>query len=514
MESITVIDARPVIRRKKRVAAYARVSTSHDEQMVSLEAQMEHYNSYIIGNPDYDYAGLYYDEGISGKNIEKRDALLRLLKDCEDHKIDRIITKSISRFSRNTVDCLEMVRKLSGLGISIYFEKENIDTEHMSSELVLTILSSIAESESKSISENEKWSVKRRFQNGTYVISTPPYGYSKKGKEMVINQAEAEVVRNVFEMSKNGYGAYAIAAKLNSANILPRRGAKWSETSVNDILVNPAYIGDACFQKTYTDDSFKRHDNHGECDMYYCSEHHEAIIDAETFQRTAELIELRRKEKRIEKGTSKYQKRYEMSGKIICGECGTRFKRKLHNMTANQYTAWVCDLHIKDRNKCSMKYIRDADVKSAVLRMMKKLHVSVSSVLKPFVESLRDAENNENFRQILKLENEIKNISEQKETLLNMMTLGYISPENYDSEINILSAESDILNEEKHRLSLSVTGNMVHLNEARKLLSFVKEEPEKYHERMFTEFIEDITVLSREKISLNLKCGLKLTERL
>lgn len=161
-------------RRRLRVAAYCRVSTDSDEQLESLETQMKHYESYIKANPDWEFAGLYYDEGITGTKKEKRPELLRMISDCEKKKIDFIVTKSISRFARNTTDCLELVRKLIGLGIFIYFEKENINTGSMESELMLSILSGLAESESVSIAENSKWSVKRRFQNGTFKISYPP----------------------------------------------------------------------------------------------------------------------------------------------------------------------------------------------------------------------------------------------------------------------------------------------------------------------------------------------------
>ena len=176
MARITKIEATKdfIEKKKTRVAAYARVSTRSDEQLLSLETQKEHYDNFISANSEWEYAGLYYDEGVSGTKVEKRDGLLALLKDCEDGKIDRVITKSISRFSRNTTDCLEMVRRLASLNIYLYFEKENIDTEHMSSELMLSILSSIAESESRSISQNSKWSVKHRYEEGTFIISYPP----------------------------------------------------------------------------------------------------------------------------------------------------------------------------------------------------------------------------------------------------------------------------------------------------------------------------------------------------
>ena len=193
MARITKIEATPslAVNKKVRVAAYARVSTKSDEQLLSLETQKEHYDNFINANSEWEYAGLYYDEGISGTKVEKREGLLSLLKDCEDGKIDRVITKSISRFSRNTTDCLEMVRRLASLNIFLYFEKENIDTEHMCSELMLSILSSIAESESRSISENEKWSITKRYQNGTFIIGYQPFGYDKVDGKMVIVPEEA-----------------------------------------------------------------------------------------------------------------------------------------------------------------------------------------------------------------------------------------------------------------------------------------------------------------------------------
>ena len=173
--------------RKLRVAAYCRVSTDSDAQLESLEAQRAHYEKYILSRDDWEFAGLYYDEGITGTKKEKRPELMRLMADCAARNIDFVITKSISRFSRNTADCLELVRTLQNLGIPIYFEKENINTGAMESELFLAILSSMAEGESSSIAENSKWSVVRRFQNGTFKLSTPPYGYEWNGEEMVVN---------------------------------------------------------------------------------------------------------------------------------------------------------------------------------------------------------------------------------------------------------------------------------------------------------------------------------------
>lgn len=514
MKSITVYESAPVRNRKIRVAAYARVSTDSDKQLLSLEAQKKHYSSYINDNPDYEFAGLYFDEGVSGTKTDKRDDLKRLLKDCSDGKIDRVITKSVSRFARNTVDSLEMVRSLSRLGISMYFEKENIDTEFMSSELVLTILSAIAESESRSISENSKWSIKRRFENGSYVIAYAPFGYSKKGSNLVINPEEAEIVKHIFQMALDGYGSYKIAEILNERDVNTRRGGRWSDGTVRRILCNISYTGCVHFQKTYTDEYFRRHVNYGELDMYACADHHEAIIDPETFEKAAEMTELRRLEKRIGKETDKYSKRYPFSGRIICGECGSVFKRRTHYSTGYEYIAWCCKIHLKDHGKCSMKYIKDEEIKNAVLRMMNKLHFSESFVLKPFILTLKKQRNSGSETEISSLDDKMEKNAELREKLTNLVSSGYIPPEMYETEVNILVSEYEQLSKRRRVVFAYSSECSEHLNEAVKLLNYAASDFEEYSDDMFTDYIDSVTVISREEICFNMKCGLKLHERL
>lgn len=220
MKRITKIEENMLLeKRKLRVAAYCRVSTASEEQLVSLAAQKAHYVKYIKSNDEWEFAGLYYDEGISGTKKEKRDGLLSMVAVCERGAIDMIITKSISRFARNTTDCLELVRRLLDLNIYIYFEKENINTGSMESELMLSILSGLAESESVSISENEKWGIKRRFQNGTFIISYPPYGYDNVDGEMVIVPEQAEIVKQIFANTLAGKSTHEIADELNERGV-------------------------------------------------------------------------------------------------------------------------------------------------------------------------------------------------------------------------------------------------------------------------------------------------------
>lgn len=515
---ITKIESTPALSevRKIRIAAYARVSTSSEEQLLSLETQKEHYDNFIKAHSDWEYAGLYYDEGISGTKMDKRNGLLKMLKDCEDGKIDKVITKSISRLSRNTTDTLEMVRKLSKLGIYIYFEKENIDTEHMSSELMLSILSSIAESESKSISQNSKWSIKHRFEAGTYIISYPPYGYDNVKGKMVIIPEEAEIVRMVFRMAVSGDGSHRIANALNKMNIPSKKGAKWHASTVQGMLKNEKYTGDVIFQKTYTDSNFNRHTNYGEENMYLFQNHHEPIISHEEFELAAQAMEQRGKEKSINPEDGKYMKRYAMSGKIVCGECGSTFKRRIHYKPSGSYISWTCNLHLDKKDACSMKFIRDEDLRNALVRMMRKLKITHQQVLKPFVDGLQGCNNKDRLHQVMELEKQIDKNNEQQVVLVNLMNSGYIEPEVFHSEKAQLLLEADKLSREKQVLSKSINGDLTHLEEAKKLLRFVSKEEliEEYNDDLFLDFVETITVNSREEIVFNMKCGLKLVERL
>lgn len=501
--------------RKTRVAAYARVSTGSDEQLLSLETQKEHYENFIKGNPAWEYAGLYYDGGISGTKVEKRDSLLQMLKDCEDGKIDRVITKSISRFSRNTTDCLEMVRKLSKLGIYMLFEKENIDTEHMSSELMLTILSSIAESESRSISENSKWSIKHRFEAGTFIISYPPYGYENKDGKMVVVPKEAEIVKLIYRMALSGDGSHRIANTLNKMGIPSKKSAKWHPSTVQGILKNEKYTGDVIFQKTYTDSNFNRHTNYGEENMYLCKNHHEPIISHEEFDLVAEAMGQRGKEKSIDTESDKYLKRYAFSGKIFCSECGSTFKRRNHYKPSGNYIAWTCAKHIDDKNACSMLYIEEVDLKLAFIRMMRKLQAGHAQVLKPFIAGLKGANNKERLHEVMALEEKIEKNAEQQQVLINLMSAGYIEAEIYHTEKNDLMVEADRLTKAKQILFCSINGDLRHLEEAQKLLKFVSKKTviKGFTDEMFLEFVDTVAVLDRDTFTFILKCGLHLTEK-
>lgn len=518
MKRITKIEETKMLSNKKkvRVAAYCRVSTSSDEQKISLDAQRTHYENYIKSNSEWEYVGIYYDEGITGIKKDIRIGLLNLIADCEKGLIDLVITKSISRFSRNTTDCLELVRKLVDLNVLIDFEKENLNTGSMESELMLSILSSLAESESVSISENQKWSIKKRFQSGNYIVAYPPYGYANINGEMVIVPEQAEIVKRVFAETLVGKSTHAIAKELNECNIPSKKGGKWSSGSINAIIKNEKMTGDAIFQKSYADSSFKRHTNYGEEDMYLCKNHHEAIVSHEIFNKANEILKQRGKEKGNGENTERYQNRYGFSGKIVCGECGSVFKRRKHYKPSGDYIAWCCKTHLDNKHSCSMKYITDESVKIAFLTMMNKLILAQKVILKPLLRSLQGLDDKEKLLKIQDCENKIEQNLEQRQVLTSLMASNLLEPAVFNTENNLLLSEMEILQEEKSKLTNSVSGDRTKVDALEKLIKFVSssEMQTDYDDEIFIEHVDKIIVISREEIVFTLKCGLEFRERL
>lgn len=490
------------------VAAYCRVSTASNEQKASLETQKTHYETYIRSNPKWEYAGLYYDEGVSGTSQNGRNGLLALISDCEKRKIDLVLTKSISRFARNTTDCIEITRKLLSFGVRILFEKENIDTGSMESELMLSILGSLAESESVSISENEKWSIRKRFETDTYVIPVPPYGYKNENGRMVIVPEQAEVIKRIFADILSGKTPSQIADELNRQGILTARGGKWRGERIAELIANEKYIGDALFQKTYTDSSFIRHRNHGVCNQYLITEHHEPIVTHEVFDRANEIIKLRRKGNC---DTKKYQNRYGFSGKIICGECGSVFKRRIHYTVSGSYTAWCCKNHLQNITACSMKYVADDSLKAAFLIMINKLIFGRKYVLTPLLRKLQKEGRNKRLKECDDL---ISQNIESQQILLKLLSSGMIDGDIYTQESTRLKNEFDRLQKEKSLISAENREEKI--TELEKLIKFTGENSriEEYSDSLFLEFVDHIKIVSRQEAEFHLKCGLILTEEL
>lgn len=514
MKRITKIENKTRKSRKTKVAAYCRVSTDSDEQLVSLEAQKQHYETSIKRNPEWVFAGLYFDEGITGTKKDKRPALLRMISDCENGKIDLIVTKSISRFARNTTDCLELVRKLTEMDVYIFFERENINTKDMEGELMLTILSSFAEEESVSISQNNKWSAQKRFRNGTFIIGYPPYGYANDGGSMVIVPEEAEIVKQIFDSFLSGMSTAAIAGDLEKRGIKTKKNGEWRARTVNSLLRNEKYTGDVIYQKTWTDDNFTRHNNNGDIDQYIVRNHHEAIISREEFEAVQALMEKRFSEKGGIRGTDKYSRRYVLSGKIICGECGGVFKRQIRKRLDGEFITWSCTKHIEDRHFCRMKPITQDVIRAGFLTMMNKLAYGKEKVLKPLLNGLRSSGQTEGVGRINELEEKREENVKQRVRLRTMLTQGLLDADIFNGENNHLLTEYESMETELAGLRVGINSALTQITEVEKLIRFL--DPEKmiteYDEELLERFVDHIVIHSQTKMEFVLKCGLHLRE--
>ena len=328
--------ALPVI---KKVAAYVRVSSGKDAMLHSLSAQISYYSAYIQKNPQWEYAGVYVDEARTGTK-DTRIEFQRLLSDCKQGKIDMIVTKSISRFARNTLTVLETVRELKNLGIDVYFEKENIHSLSEDGELMLTLLSSFAQEESLSVSENCKWRIRDKFKRGV-PFNSRTLGYIYENGNFEVDFSEAKIVRMIFEDYLNGMGMLMIARKLEKMKIKPRHSTKWNKNSVRTILQNEKYTGDLILQKTFIKDHIsKKHCiNKGELPKYYVEKSHEPIIDKDTFLRAQD--EITKRAKKYSKGSN--LNTYAFTSKIKCNLCGKNYNRKIAaSGTRYEKPVWIC----------------------------------------------------------------------------------------------------------------------------------------------------------------------------
>ena len=366
---------------RRRVAAYARVSTDSEEQQTSYEAQVDYYTKLIHDRPDWEFAGLYSDEGISAVNTKKRDGFNRMVNDALAGKIDLIVTKSVSRFARNTVDSLSTVRKLKEHGTEVYFEKENIFTFDGKGELLITIMSSLAQEESRSISENVTWGHRKRFADGKLILPYKRFlGYEKgeDGMPQIVEQ-EAEIVRLIFRLFIQGKTFSAIAKHLTDIGVpTPGHRKVWQSATIRSILTNEKYKGEALLQKGYTVDFLtkQRKVNEGEIPQYYVKNSHPAIIAPDEFDAVQIEIERRMKLGRPSSCNSPF------SAKIGCGECGGYYGAKVWGSnTKYRRTIWRCNEKYKGDHKCSTPHVTEDEIKEQFLIAINELMANREEVI-------------------------------------------------------------------------------------------------------------------------------------
>ena len=370
--------------RRKRVAGYARVSDGKDAMLHSLSAQISYYSSFIQRHAGWEYVGVYADAAFTGTK-DDRPEFQRMLEDCRAGKIDMILTKSISRFARNTVTMLEVVRELKELNVNVWFEKENINSISGDGEVMLTILASFSQEESRSASENCKWRIRKRFAQGEPVNLRFLYGYRIAKDNMEIDPEQADIVRMIFDDYINGMGSVKIAQKLRGMNVPRPLGGVWRESCIREMITNEKYIGDSMLQKTFVTDHLtkKAVRNRGELTRYYAKNTHPAIIDAETFQKAQDVLAQRRQAYNVRFGSRNH---YPFTGIITCERCGAHFRRKTA-YGGKHY--WNCSAYTREGTKgCRSKQVPEGILMQATAEAL-GLDTFDESVFAKLVEEIR-----------------------------------------------------------------------------------------------------------------------------
>lgn len=356
---------------KRRVAAYARVSTDREEQETSFDAQVSYYTQKIQANPQWIFVEVYADEGISGTSMKRRDGFNRMIDDALAGKIDLILTKSVSRFARNTVDSLTTVRKLKDKGVEVYFEKENIYTLDSKGELLITIMSSLAQEESRSISENTAWGRRKQFADGKYSIAYSTFlGYDKgPNGELVINEEEAPIIRRIYDEFLSGLAPNTIAKRLTADGIpTPMHKPVWHESVVRNILTNEKYYGAAILQKTVKEFLTKPRKNTGELPMYYISQDHEPIIPPFKFNMVQEELQRRKL------AGGKAQSVSIFSARVVCADCGGFYGRKIWH-AGSPYASWHwhCNNKFQKRKYCTTPTLKESSLEECFVKAFNRL---------------------------------------------------------------------------------------------------------------------------------------------
>mgnify|MGYP001623698808 FL=1 len=512
-KKVIVIDAagRPETE-KLRVAAYCRVSSDSSDQLNSFMAQLNYYTTLINSQDTWMLADIYADEGITGTSVEKRPDFQRLISDCRKGQIDKILVKSISRFARNTTDCLTIIRELKSIGVGVCFEEQNIDTSKMSGELLTAVFAGIAQKESESISGNMRWSYKRRMENGTYVPSVLPYGYIRIDGKIEIDEKRANVIRQIFSWYLSGHSADMIADILNAKQIPSRYGGvRWSQTAVRYILTNEKYAGNSLWQKYYTTDTlpYQHPRNRGQRESYYAESTHEAIVSMEDFTATQELMAKRRKVLTPEQNIpSSFRK------KLYCGECGTLFRRK----TIRGVIYWACMGHDKKGNDfCPVTQIPEHMICEAFLRFYYKLKSHGEDILTQMLVDLQAIREHRMLwsEDVIELNKQISDLSDQNRMLASMNQAGLVDPDLFISQSNSLASQLQSAKQEKDRLIGARDDDTI--VQTRTLLEELDAMPDflpAFNSEIFEILVEKITVEHGGLLRLQLKNGLRLTEPL
>jgi len=490
---------------KQRVVAYCRVSTYSDEQATSYEAQIEHYTNFIQKNEEWEFAKIFADDGISGTNTKKREEFNRMIEECMAGNIDMIITKSISRFARNTLDCLKYIRLLKEKNIPVYFEKENINSLDSKGEILLTIMASLAQQESESLSKNVKLGLQFRYQNGEVQVNHNRFmGYTKDEEgHLIIEPTEAEIIKRIYLEYLQGSSLKQIGESLESDGILTAAGkAKWRPETIKKILKNEKYIGDALLQKTYTVDVLtkKRVKNNGIVPQYYVENNHEAIIPRDLYMQVQEEM-VRRGNIRSGKGRKKrvYSSKYALSSIVYCPKCGDIYRRIAWNNRGKRSFVWRCVTRVEHGpERCDAPTVQETELQEAVIKAINMALGGKDDMLVALEQ---------NITSVLALEDEgsMESINAKLEELQKELLKRANAKEDY----NDLADEIDRLREVKQNAmaeNAEREGLKQRIAEMQEFLSEQTEQIEEYDESLVRRMVEKVTIYEK-KFSVELKSG-------
>lgn len=511
MPTVTVIQ--PTIaaeqNTKIRCAAYCRVSSDSEDQLNSFMAQTRYYEKAFEGSKTEQLVDIYADEGITGTREDKRDEFQRMIKDCRRGKIDRIYTKSISRFARNTKDCLKNIRELKSLGITVFFEKENIDTAKLTDEMMITIMGGLAQEESTSISQNMRWSIQKRMKNGTYKNATPPFGFKKVNGDLEVDENQMQIVRQMFEWYVSGYGLQAIADKLNSMNIQSgKQSVLWKADNVKYVLKNERYIGDALFQKSYVTETLPhvKKRNYGEKQKYYAENVNPPVVDKDIFHKVQVLL--------LSRHRDFVSNEYALSGKICCGKCGATYKHR--NRKSGAY--WICRKHDVNASDCENGSIPKSKIYLAFIRLCNKLWHNYKVILTPLQTALQDLKLRKfsGQTQVMDIHKEVAKLREHTHVLARLKTKGFLDEAKYIEQTNELNVKISKLQSELKKLTRSDDEDET-LDQIEMLIDFFERRDKpitEFEESAFESIVEKIVVIDQHELEFHLIGGIKFKENI
>lgn len=486
-----------------KVAAYARVSTDKDDQINSLTNQREYFESYIKANESWLYAGVYFDEGVTGTQTKKRAGFNKMIDDCKTGKIDLILTKEVSRFARNTVDTLKYTRMLKEYGVGVLFINDNIDTRQNDGEFRLSIMASVAQEESRKTSERVKWGQKRAMENGVVFGNNSIFGFDIRGGALIIKEDEAEIVRRIFHKYANeGKGTHVIARELYEENIKPpRTSGFWSSTMILRILRNEKYVGDL-LQKKYITKDYLTHKKiiNNEEEKIFIPNHHEAIIDRSTWERTQTELQRRSVDAETKK---KYSNRYWCSGKIICSDCGERFVIRRSRKKSGEYITWACHARAAHGNLktdqygkkigCNMRMINNKSLLECMCFVTEQIGADFDSIADEITAEINEILKPENDNASDIICRRLKETEDRKLRMLDSYFANEISSgdmeklkQRYDEDIEHLNAQ---LIHQENKLKM-ISERQENLSSLRGIIK----ETAAFSENVYGEILDKITV--------------------